>query len=278
MKKYRLLFLLLCLMLLAACAKETPAPTAPPVTTTAPPVSTTATPTTVPPATTEAETTVPVPQIEVNEVHKSYIQQGTGTVLANISLSVPRETGLQNADAYYEQWLDDMTFYIEQDLVDLEAFLADEDSGPFYGPYEYDASFQVGRNDGVLLSFVRDFYTFTGGAHGGTGYWSETYIVESGVLLSASDLFAMPFDEAMDQVCLRVVGIMSDEALGDLYDAENPEASLKEGWDSRDFYFTETGIVFLWQEYAIAPYAAGPQIFELPYADVADILNPRWLP
>ena len=276
MKKYRLLALALGLLLLAACAKETPSPTEPAVTTTAPTV-TTAPMTTVPATTTEAETTVPAPQIEANEVHKSYVQQGTGIVLANVSLSVPRDTGLHNIDAYYEQWLDDMTFYIEQDLVSLEDYLADEDSGPFYGPYEYDASFRVSRNDGVLLSIERDYYTFTGGAHGGTSYWGETYIVESGALLSASDLFAVPFDVAMGQVYLRILEQMDAEGLDGLY-GDDPEDCLKDGWDSRDFYFTETGVVFFWQEYAIAPYAAGPQIYELPYAEVADILNPQWLP
>ena len=275
MKNYRLLALALCLLLLAACAKETPSPTEPVVTTMAPP-ATTAPMTTVPVTTTEAETTVPVAEIEVNEVHKSYVQQGTGTVLANVSLSVPTATGISGADAYYAQWLEDMRFYIDQDIVSLEDYLA-EDEGPFYGPYEYDASFQVTRNDGVLLSIARECYYYTGGAHGGTSYWGETYIVESGARLSASDLFAVPFDVAMGQVYARVLEKMDAEVLDGLY-GDDPEDCLKDDWDSADFYFTDTGVVFFWQEYAIAPYAAGPQIYELPYAEVADLLNPKWLP
>ena len=46
--------------------------------------------------------------------------------------------------------------------------------------------------------------------------------------------------------------------------------------DPMDFALTDDSLLIFFDEYALAPYAAGLQHFYLPLSDLADILNPLY--
>ena len=47
--------------------------------------------------------------------------------------------------------------------------------------------------------------------------------------------------------------------------------------DPLDFALTEDCLLIFYNEYALAPHAAGPQHFYLPLSDLSDILLPQYI-
>ncbi|MBO4930480.1 MAG: DUF3298 domain-containing protein, partial [Clostridia bacterium] len=47
--------------------------------------------------------------------------------------------------------------------------------------------------------------------------------------------------------------------------------------DPLDFALTEDCLLIFYNEYALAPHAAGPQHFYLPLSDLSDILLPQYV-
>lgn len=133
-------------------------------------------------------------------------------------------------------------------------------------PYSFTSNLsEIYYFDGNYLSFCEQNYDYMGGAHG-MPYWiGYTFDLQSGKQLYLSDIVAN--DEA--SVKDLVSGYFTE-----MYN-ENPDAYWEDAIGyvyeytmlESPFYLTKDGIVFWFEPYSLAPYAAGTQEILVPYSE-----------
>ncbi len=137
--------------------------------------------------------------------------------------------------------------------------------------YKISLDFEGQRQN--ILSFVKETYTFSGGAHG--MYWTNYINIDSSTksVIKLSTLFT---DENMKK---------AENSLWDQYRFSYGENSgndtftvRKDFFVSESFYFTNDGIVFVYPPYALGPYAQGQMTLALNWSELDGLINPdyRW--
>ncbi len=124
---------------------------------------------------------------------------------------------------------------------------------------------------GDILSVKFDIQTFyTGAAHPGDASQTATFDLERGQDVSLADLFAPGSDylAAISKYCsaqlsTRDIGFQGFE-LGATATSQN----------YRNWNITADGLMITFDEYQVAPYAAGPQTVVIPYKELAKIIQP----
>lgn len=145
------------------------------------------------------------------------------------------------------------------------------------GPLTLDIQYETASfsPDYLSLSFV--IYTFGGGAHGMTYFETFTFDLANGVELSLDDIFRP--DAAYLEVIAPLAQAALAEPLGEMADAEwiaQGTAPVAENY--QNWVLTPDALVFTFEQYQVAPYAAGPQTVTIPLSDVQDILAPEFAP
>ena len=140
---------------------------------------------------------------------------------------------------------------------------------------DYTMSF---RNDGKTLSVLREVYENLGGAHPMITYQAETFDVASQGRLLLGDLFSVAEDAYSARLQDMILAQMDQKETetGVLY-YDFAREQLMTLHDSLDFALTEDCLLIFYNEYALAPHAAGPQHFYLPLSDLSDILLPQYV-
>ena len=127
----------------------------------------------------------------------------------------------------------------------------------------------------VSVVFTR--YQFTGGANGNSDYHTVTANVVEGNVLALTDIFVEGVDPYTTLEPLAVAALteqLGDAAIPDIMALGTaPTAENYQDWalttDSLNLYF---------DEYQVAPGAAGPQAIAIPLSELADVLQPQYLP
>ena len=142
--------------------------------------------------------------------------------------------------------------------------------------YSNDVSVEVIRADAKIFSFVVYDYLYQGGAHGMTGESGYTFDVATGKQLSHSDFGdeATIKDTAMNYI-IKTIDESTQESKDMLFQDDGIiagyEDAIKTSFDGEacpEWYLDNRGIVFLFQQYEIAPYAAGIISFTVPYSEL----------
>lgn len=160
-----------------------------------------------------------------------------------------------------------------QNAKEMAQSIADGYSGAVT-QVETDFNYVVKYNQDGLLSVVLSDYQYAGGAHGSTVQSSYTFDLSTGKNLSLSDLM-LP-DSGYAAYINSAIRTEIDRRVrtGVLYEFE--EGKFTDIGTNPEFYLSENGLVFYFQQYAYFPYAAGIQEFLIPYADVESMLKPAF--
>ena len=139
--------------------------------------------------------------------------------------------------------------------------------------YEAILDFSVTYNEDCVISLYFDRYEFTGGAHGNTIRFSDTWGLQSGRRLSISAFIAQSvyyktylIDQILEQMREEI-------ATGEATYFEPHESNAIEAFHVDNYYLTPKGMVIYYQQYNIAPYSSGIQAFLIPYS--LTVLKPR---
>lgn len=131
--------------------------------------------------------------------------------------------------------------------------------------------YQTGR----LISVAGTYVTYTGGAHPNTILLSWNFDLESGAFFDAATLDdEARFHDAVVQALNAQAALRAREsglAPRDFF-WEDYQDTL-ENWSSYAVSFGEAGMSVMFSPYELACYAAGPQVFEIPYEDLAPHLG-----
>lgn len=139
----------------------------------------------------------------------------------------------------------------------------------FY-PYGSGGRMTIERKDSIIISFSCLLWDYTGGAHGNYVTIGMNYDAASGERLDLTDVA-----EENGQF-LKVAGeYLIDLAKSDSYKErlfENDEETIEETLFLDDkWYFSNSGITFFSDPYALGPFAAGTIRFVVPYNEIAGL-------
>ncbi len=144
---------------------------------------------------------------------------------------------------------------------------------PAPGPYELDVTYDSTQHSDTMLTLIFTVYQFTGGAHGGTVIQTYTLDLKNKRLVTLDDLFTNTSD------ALAVIDPLVEQdlttTLGGMLDAN----WLKQGTGTdpqnyQTFALDADSITFYFQQYQVAPYAAGIQKVTIPLAQLSSVLAP----
>jgi hypothetical protein len=126
-------------------------------------------------------------------------------------------------------------------------------------------NFEVTYNENCALSLYFDRYIFTGGAHGTTERFSQSWeLAGGGNRLSLSELFKKDFDD-MGYIKKKVIEEIKKDK--EIY-FDDFEQNVNDTLSKENFYITPKALAIYFQQYAIAPYSSGTPVFLIPYEKI----------
>jgi hypothetical protein len=119
-------------------------------------------------------------------------------------------------------------------------------------------------NANGYLSFFFDRYEYAGGAHGTTIRRSDTCELSTGQVLPLPAFFPRGYPY-LKTILESILDEARNRNADDPVYFENYEELILKYFDPGSYYLTPEGIAFYFQQYEIAPYAAGIIVFIVPY-------------
>ncbi len=187
-----------------------------------------------------------------------------------ITADVPMLTGstdprVQNFNAEMKAKVDDAIATFKQNLAGLVPT-------PNSTTSTFELHYSVVSPPGNLISVRFTIQTYySGAAHPGDASSTVTYDLEAGKDVSMSDLFVAKADYLTEiskyciaQLSTRDIGFQGFE-LGATATPEN----------YRNWNVTADGLMITFDEYQVAPYAAGPQTVVVPYSELGSLIDPQ---
>ncbi|MGF7141847.1 hypothetical protein HNQ56_000257 [Anaerotaenia torta] len=143
-------------------------------------------------------------------------------------------------------------------------------------PYEAYVDFDVTYNREGVISLYFDQYEYTGGAHGNTVRYSDTWSLPRCRRMELGDFF--PYREDYREFVIQsILGQIKEEIAGgnNIY-FDDYEKLVRENFKVNHFYLTEEGVAIYFQQYEIAPYSSGMPTFVIPYGPDGAVLPECW--
>ena len=164
---------------------------------------------------------------------------------------------------------------LQQDVNDFAAQSA-ESVQMQTPPYSYNVEPEILKDWGRLKQFAVASHTYTGGAHGNPNYQFVVLDPKARKIISLSDVIAsgqMAKLTAMvrERNRQRVVASEGASELADYLESFPFEMS-------ENFVFDRTGLTIQYNVYEIAPYAAGPITYTIPYTQLKGVLKTDYYP
>lgn len=140
-------------------------------------------------------------------------------------------------------------------------------------PWEATASGKIGYQSDKLINLTIDYYSFTGGAHGNGRSLSYFVDPETGKQIKKEDLFsdAKGFMALAEQKFRTQQEIPAKSNINETgYWFEKDKFHLPE-----NIFYTDKGILLLYNQYEVASYADGPIELTIPYSEADKFLKIR---
>lgn len=186
------------------------------------------------------------------------------TDIISVTLRIPVFTGLGDGTAQEQ-----LNSSIRQNALDfaakIEELAREAKEEEWFRPYEVVVDYEVRYLSDEVVSLLISYYQYTGGAHGLTPVEGLTVDARTGRKLALQDLFQPGTDYRA--VISTEIARQFDARRGDFFpDARDTALDF----DENDFYVEGGDIVIFFQQYDIAPYAAGHPEFRIPVAFFGD--------
>lgn len=162
-------------------------------------------------------------------------------------------------------------------------------------PYEMDSTVILKRADEKVVSYLRESFSQLGGAHPSTYYTGKNYDAKTGEVLTLREL-TPDYDGLYQYVCEELAKRNSENP-GNFFDdyestvhelfygaaLEDETAGTTESGDEGlylemqgmiQWYLDKDGLSVIFNDYDIAPYAAGPSVVTIPFS--SGLLNTDW--
>jgi len=143
-----------------------------------------------------------------------------------------------------------------------------------------DANLELNTETNNIICIVYDVYSYTGGAHPNIFTTFFNFDKETGDTISLSNIFKPGFEPKLNALIDKKYREINDLKPGDNLVNKGGlfENSIKYNYNfaiTKDSVTNTMGLEFLYNEYEIASYAAGPIEIEFTRAELEDILAPN---
>ena len=211
------------------------------------------------------ETSIPLYQ-QVALISRSSEEQGQPYAYT-IKTQTPALTGSQDPRVLRFNY--EMTALVDKAVTEFKDNLANLAPTADSTASSFELRYNVLSPPGNVISVKFDITTYyTGAAHPGDTSQTLTYDLQQGRDLTLADLFEPDVDylTAISKYCVaqlgtRDIGFQGFE-LGATATAEN----------YRNWNLTADGLMITFDEYQVAPYAAGPQTVVIPYKQLRQLI------
>ena len=179
----------------------------------------------------------------------------------------PKEAMDRYVSNYSERYKSLSNFYYE-DMARLENNIP-----TWYWYYMSTNNKILFQNDSILSCAV-EYSDYEGGAHGSYRIIYTNIDLNELVTISEEDLFVPDYFKRLTD---KIV-----QSLMKQYDAESPNSLLTNGFftiedivPNNNFWLSDNGIHYSYNEYEIAPYAMGVIDVVVPYSELTEIISPN---
>jgi hypothetical protein len=226
-------------------------------------------PTLAPPTATLAPTQTATPLYEQVQLQAAPRQESGTSLNYSIKADVPVLVGSQ--DPRVQNFNVQMKAVADEAIATFKQNVANLPPNPSSTMSTFEMHYNVLSPAGNLLSIKFDIQTYySGAAHPGTISRTITYDLETGSDLKLTDLFVPNADylAAISKYCVTQLGTRDIGFQGfELGATASPE-------NYRNWNLTADGLMITFDEYQVAPYAAGPQTVVVPYHELKPLMKP----
>lgn len=194
----------------------------------------------------------------------------TGTFFNNIYLGEfpPKEAFDTFVEEYKEEYKSLSNDYYN-DMRQLE-----DGNVPNWYWYSRYMKNNVVYNDSKLLSMSAEQYDYTGGAHGSFVVLYTNIDLDELVTISEEDIFKPNYQKPLAEI---IVNRLMTEHKVDTREGllEIGFFDINEIFPNNNFWISDKGIHYAFNQYEIAPYVMGVIEVFIPYKDLEEVLNPN---
>ncbi|HML22539.1 MAG TPA: DUF3298 domain-containing protein [Aggregatilinea sp.] len=139
--------------------------------------------------------------------------------------------------------------------------------------WAFQADYETFDFSDTLVSYNFTVYTFTGGAHGMTTFKSFVFDLANEKVLALEDLFQPGTDPLA--VIAPVAQAKATEQLSEMTDAGwIAQGTAPDPANYANWVVTPDALVFYFEPYQVAAYAAGPQTISIPWSELEGLAEP----
>jgi hypothetical protein len=145
-------------------------------------------------------------------------------------------------------------------------------AGPYLPGSFLDVRFELVSPPGNIFSLKFDITSYVkGGAHPFSNTRTVTYDLDKGEDVTLDQLF-LPGSDYLGTLSAYCIAALGASEIGPVFSAEGaqPFAGNYRNWN-----VTADGLLITFDEYHVAPYAAGPQTVVVPYSELQSIIDPQ---
>ncbi|MBI1279033.1 MAG: DUF3298 domain-containing protein [Anaerolineaceae bacterium] len=166
------------------------------------------------------------------------------------------------------------TFITDQQKSFISSYTPDYTLPAHVNNWEMNISNEIYTFSDEIQTVVFNISFYTGGAHPNSGYTTMTFDVKKGKQLMLSDLFIngeVPYD-----IIAKLAQEDLKTHLGDMVDPImfDPGTDPNNHDNYKNWALTDKSIIFFFDPYQVAAYAAGPQKVEIPLTTLHTLLVP----
>lgn len=130
--------------------------------------------------------------------------------------------------------------------------------------------------EGKLLSIATENYTYYGGVHPNSATRAWSFDLTTGEFLTldalASEEGDLQGNSLQESIYWNIYEQIAQKGLSEGY-FDDYDSYLQDFPTLATLNFTENGLTVTFDQYVIAPYAAGPQVFSVPYSEFYNALS-----
>lgn len=219
--------------------------------------------------------------VQDNVTEKEYNVEGASEdIVGRLYIAVPvveHDEYTENSQMINEYFDSLKERYRQSFEAELDSLVGEELYG-FGAQRSLDMSFINTYNKDGIVSFYITIATYMGGAHDNIALMSETFDLKEGTRITSDTLFIsdeQTYTTRIKEYILAEMDKRSQDEQSPYY--ENYPELLEATYNKESFVLTEEGLRAYFQIYDLAPYAAGSIQFDIPYGEIADILNPKYI-
>lgn len=217
-----------------------------------------------------AATLVPNPESQPFVISASSLNQISENPAYTVNAQIPviRESTDPRALAFNNQ----MQVIVEKEIDAFKQNVSGLPADPNLASSSFDTTYNMLLQTGTLAAFKFDFAGYTSGAAHPYHYSTTVnYDFEQNRQLSLDELF-LPGSNYLELISTYCIAQLSQRDIGFEASADGAQPTAQ---NYRNWNITSDGLMITFDEYQVAPYAAGPQLVVVPYTELQTVINPE---